>query len=59
MYSKNATVALALNPTYVHSCILFSNPRLIIKLTLLYYVLPALIRLDREKTINFFKCIIL
>ena len=26
-------VALPLNPTYVHICILFSNPRLIIKLT--------------------------
>ena len=31
--AKNETVALPLNPTYVDICILFFNPRLIIKLT--------------------------
>ena len=34
VYSKNESVALPLNPTYVYISILFSNPRLIIKLTL-------------------------
>ena len=34
MYSENETLALPLNPTYVDIRILFSNPRLIIKLTL-------------------------
>ena len=34
VYSENAGVILPLNPTYVDMCILFFNPRLIIKLTL-------------------------
>ena len=34
VYSENESVALPLNPTYVDISILFSNPRLIIKLTL-------------------------
>ena len=33
VYSENALVVLPLNPTYVYICILFFNPRLIIKLT--------------------------
>ena len=34
VYSEKAPAALPLNPTYVRICILFSKPRLIIKLTL-------------------------
>jgi len=37
VYSENALMVLPLNPTYVHICILFFNPRLIIKLTLKKY----------------------
>ena len=39
VYSENGLVILPLNPTYIHICILFFNPRLIIKLTLDYGVL--------------------
>ena len=34
MYSENETLTLPLNPTYVYIRILFSKPRLIIKLML-------------------------
>ena len=35
MYSESETLTLPLNPTYVYIRILFSKPRLIIKLTFL------------------------
>ena len=35
VYSENESVVLQLNPTYIDICILFSSPRLIIKLPFL------------------------